>query len=299
MIVRPIIIVSPPRSGSTLLFETLALSPDLWSVGGESHRVIEGVGSLHPRARGWHSNRLGAAAADPATIRIVRRRFLTALRDRNGSRPSPSTRYLRLLEKTPRNALRIPFLRRVFPRATFVYLHREPAETMSSMLDGWRSGRYVSYPQLPGWQGLPWSFLLVPQWRSLPANDLGATVAHQWAMATSILLDDLSAVPAEQRCVVRYPDLVADPREVIARLCQQLEVRWDTTVADSLPLSSTTLDPPHPDKWRRNEDELAPMLEATAAVAARAASLAREPQRRRRRAGHRVPRGAMSSRSPI
>jgi LPS sulfotransferase NodH len=290
MIGRPIIIVSPPRSGSTLLFETLALSPDLWSVGGESHRVIEGVESLHPRTRGWHSNRLGAAAADAATIRIVRRRFRAALRDRDGSRPSPPTQYLRLLEKTPRNALRIPFLRRVFPRATFVYLHREPAETMSSMLDGWRSGRYVSYPRLPGWQGLPWSFLLVPQWRTLLAGDLAATVAHQWAMATSILLDDLSAVPTEQRCVVGYADLVADPCEVIARLCRRLGVRWDTTVADSLPLSSTTLDPPHPDKWRRNEDELAPMLEATATVAARAASVARKPEDRQRRVGNRVSR---------
>ena len=48
MIERPIIIVSPPRSGSTLLFETLSLSPDLWTVGGESHGVIEGVESAPP-----------------------------------------------------------------------------------------------------------------------------------------------------------------------------------------------------------------------------------------------------------
>jgi hypothetical protein len=209
-------------------------------------------------------------------VQVIRRRFHEALRDRDGRRPPlwpPDG--LRLLEKTPRNALRIPFLRRVFPHSTFVYLYREPAETMSSMLDGWRSGRHVSYPRLPGWRGSPWSFLLVPQWQSVAPDNLGATVAHQWAMATRILLDDLAVVPAEQRCVIRYADLVADPREVIGGLCHRLVIRWDRPIGAILPLSSTTLDPPAPDKWRRNADELEPMLEVTAAVAARADSVAR------------------------
>ena len=82
-------------------------------------------------------------------------------------------------------------------------------------------------------------------------------------------------VPAEQRCVVRYANLVADPREAIGMLCRRLGVRWDKQIGASLPLSSTTLDPPAPDKWRRNADELEPILEATAAVATRAASVAR------------------------
>src|SRR5438093_283101 len=63
MIDRPVIVVSPPRSGSSLLFETLSMSPDLWTVGGESHRIIEGVPALHPKARNWGSNRLDALDA--------------------------------------------------------------------------------------------------------------------------------------------------------------------------------------------------------------------------------------------
>ena len=125
MIVRPIVIVSPPRSGSSLLFETLSQSPDLWSVGGESHAVIERVPGLHPAQRGWHSNRLGADAADPLTVRRLRRRFHAVLHDRDGRPPPARHERLRLLEKTPRNALRIPFLRAVFPGATFLFLYRE------------------------------------------------------------------------------------------------------------------------------------------------------------------------------
>jgi hypothetical protein len=270
MITRPIIIVSPPRSGSSLLFETLSMSPDTWTVGGESHRVIEGVPRLHPRAHGWESNRLGAEDAGAGTTHLVHRRFQAAMHDRGGRRPRRLNGGLRLLEKTPRNALRIPFLRTVFPRATFVYLYREPVETMSSMLDGWRSGHHISYHRLPGWTGLPWSFLLVPQWRWLPPHDLARTVAHQWAVATSTLLDDLAALPSGQRFTVRYHDLVTEPSVVIGALCDRLGLRWDLPIEGPLPLSSTTLDPPEPGKWRRNEVELQPMLKATAGVAARA-----------------------------
>jgi hypothetical protein len=183
---------------------------------------------------------------------------------------------VRLLEKTPRNALRIPFLRRVFPGATFVYLHRDPAETMSSMLDGWRSGRHVSYPALPGWAGEPWSFLLVPGWRHLSPHDLAGTVAHQWSRTVASLLYDLAEVPDEQRCAVRYRDLVEDPPRVIGQLCEALELRWDRPMSGPMPLSSTTLDAPSPDKWRRNAAEIEPALKATAAVAARADAVATE-----------------------
>ncbi len=60
---RPVFVVSSPRSGSTLLFETLARARDLFTIGGESHRVIESVAGLHPRDRDWSSNRLVAADA--------------------------------------------------------------------------------------------------------------------------------------------------------------------------------------------------------------------------------------------
>src|SRR5207248_425512 len=52
---RPVIIVAAPRSGSTLLFETLAGSPDFFTVGGESHEVIEGIPALRPHSRGFSS----------------------------------------------------------------------------------------------------------------------------------------------------------------------------------------------------------------------------------------------------
>jgi len=36
---RPIIILGAPRSGTTVVFETLSICPNVWTIGGESHRV--------------------------------------------------------------------------------------------------------------------------------------------------------------------------------------------------------------------------------------------------------------------
>ena len=65
---RPIFIVSPPRSGSTLLFETLSAAPGIATIGGESHNLMEQVPAINPAARGWDSNRLTAADADLETL---------------------------------------------------------------------------------------------------------------------------------------------------------------------------------------------------------------------------------------
>ena len=43
---RPTFLMSVPRAGSTLLFQTLAQSPDAWTVGGESHPLFEGIPAL-------------------------------------------------------------------------------------------------------------------------------------------------------------------------------------------------------------------------------------------------------------
>lgn len=268
---RPIFIVSPPRSGSTLLFETLAKSPSVFNPGGESHGIIEGLAQLHPSARGWESNRLTADDAEPA----LEERFLAALRDRDGRTALP--RVLRMLEKTPKNALRIPFLRATFPEALFIYLYRDPKATMSSMLDAWRSGGFVTYPDLPGWEGLPWSLVLSPGWRDVRGKSLAEIVAHQWRAVAGVLLDDLEALPPESWCVASYDQLVADPRQEIERLCEFVGIGWDRDLTAPLPFARHTLSPPDPNKWQRNSAELEAMMPLVAETAERARSLFARP----------------------
>lgn len=268
---RPLFIVSPPRSGSTLLFETLAAAPGLYSPGDESHALIEGVPGLSPSAHDWESNRLLAAHAGEPAIAALRERFFRQLRDREGRLPAAGP--VRMLEKTPKNALRIPFLRTVFPQARFVFLYREPRQVLASMIDGWRSGQFQTYPRLPGWDGPAWSFLLTPGWRQLAGRPLEEIVAAQWAATMQVLLDDLAALPDGQWIGIKHGRFLADPQGEVRRICGWAGLAWDRTLGRELPLSRYTLTPPDPEKWRRHE----PATEATRArwepQAARAGAL--------------------------
>ena len=275
---RPLFLVSPPRSGSTLLFETLAQSPAAWTVGGESHGLIEGIPGLAPRQHNWGSNRLLAADATPGVVERLTDVFFLSLRDRDGTRPVAGAEGLRLVEKTPKNALRVPFLAAAFPDALFVYLYRNPRETIASIHEAWRSGRFVTYPELPDWPGPPWSLLLVPGWRELAGRPLPEIAARQWATTTDLLLGDLEALPPERWCIANYGRLVSEPQAEVERICTFLELPWDRELAAPLPPSRHTLTPPERGKWRRQADVLEPVFPLAAPAAERALEVfARRP----------------------
>jgi hypothetical protein len=270
---RPVFIVSPPRSGSSLLFRTLMQAPNSFTIGGESHALIESLPSLHPRNRGWESNRLTAADAAPEVAEELARRFKAALRDRNGRPPAAGA--VRMIEKTPKNSLRVPFLASAFPDAVFVYLHREPRETLSSMMEAWASGRFRTYPGLPDWPGPPWSLLLTPgwrEWRDLPLEDV---VARQWAATSATLISDLEALEPARVRAVSFRDFVAEPRATVQALCASLGLAWDRPLASPLPLSPSVVSAPRPDKWRSNEAAIERIWPIVAAQAARAEDFAR------------------------
>lgn len=272
---RPIFIVSPPRSGSTLLFETLAKAPGLYTIGDESHQLIEGVAGLSPSDRGYQSNRLDAGDADPAVAHTLRERFMAALRDRDGH-PPRSASALRMLEKTPKNALRVPFLAKVFPDARFIFLHRDVRQTLGSMMDGWQSGRFRMYPQLPGWEGPVWSFLLTPGWQELSGKPLGDIVAGQWGRTMDVLLGDLAALDPSRWIGVDHDAFLRDPQAQVKRLCEWAGVAWDHDLAGAnLPLSRYTLTRPDPDKWRRHAAAIEAPLAAMQATIARAEAASR------------------------
>lgn len=252
---RPIFVVCPPRSGSTLLFETLSKASGLYTIGGENYEVLEGIDALHPRNRSFESNQLGISDATDEVIEQLRQRHFHALRDRDGARPT--TMPIRMLEKTPKNALRIPFLLQVFPEAHFVLLHREPRQVISSMLEAWESGSFRTYPGLPDWPGLPWSMLLVPGWRELRGMPLRDIVAAQWTRTITALVTEIEALPREQWSVIRYDKLVQNPQHVLLETCTRHDLVWDITLPRDLPFSRNTVSAPHNFKWHERERDIA------------------------------------------
>jgi LPS sulfotransferase NodH len=265
---KPIFIVAAPRSGSTLLFETLAASSQLCTVGGEAHWLVEGIPELRPGAPGVDSNRLTAQHAMPHIADDIRKEILGRLQDHAGQKlADPGAR--RFLEKTPKNALRIPFFNRVFPDAQFVFLWRDPRENISSMMEAWRSGQWRTYPKLEGFEG-PWSLLLPSQWRAMNGKPLHEITAWQWRQTNDIVLNDLQSLPRERWTVLEYGDLVRDPAVAIAKLCEFLNMSIDATLGqrlcEPLPAARYTLTAPAVDKWRTNEAEIAMVLPSVQAT---------------------------------
>jgi len=242
---RPVFIVSSPRSGSTLLFETLMKAPGLFTVGGESHALMESIPAISPAATAGRSNRLTAADAVASTVGPLRDRFRAAVRDRDGAPPAADP--IRLLEKTPKNACASPSWPRRSRRrgsSTSIEIPADPGEHDRRLL----SGGFRTYPGLPGWPGPVWSFLLTPGWRDLAGAPLARIVARQWSATTRALLDDLAALPANRWLAVRYEAFVAAPQEEISRICRGMDLTWDRRLGASLPLAR-----PHADRARSRQ----------------------------------------------
>jgi hypothetical protein len=257
---RPVIIVAAPRSGSTLLFETLACSPAFNTLGGEAHWLVEDHAALRPGASGVESNRLTAEHATPGVAEAIRGAAEARLQGPNGAAPAVDGR---LLEKTPKNSLRIPFLDRVFPDAQYIFLWRDPRENLASIIEAWRAGRWITYPSLPGRNG-PWSLLLPPEWQQLRDAPLEQIAARQWLAANQTIADDLTRLPRERWTAVSFAEFLLDPAATVRRLCGFLGVEFDAALAQRtaapLPHSRYTNTPPAPGKWRANAAAIERML---------------------------------------
>lgn len=262
---RPVILLAAPRSGSTLLFETLARSNDFWTIGGESHAVFESIRQFNPQSGACDSNALSAADAAPEIVAQIRASFLGQLRNTQGVRfrVAPDEPAPRMLEKTPKNAVRVSLLNAVFPDALYIYLYRNPRENISSMIDAWHSGRFITYRRLPG-RRTPWSLLLPPGWQEHNASSVPQIAAFQWKAANTAILRELSRLEPNRWTAVSYGQLLQHPVETVLRLCSFCGVSADAIIAsiseDGLQPSRYTLTKPEHGKWRKNAPALLDIL---------------------------------------
>ncbi len=271
---RPIVILSAPRAGSTLLFETLAQAAGIYTIGGESHQLIESIAALRPGRGVVNSNRLTRRDATTAIVAELRQRFAGRIHDRD-QQPPGSGASVRLLEKTPKNALRVPFLLEVFPDAQFIFLQRELRANLSSMMQAWRAKGWVTYRQLPGWPGA-WSLLLPPGYERLQGKPLEEIVAWQWRVANETILDDLENVPRDRWTSLRYEDFIANPRAEAGKLLDfvglEMDARFAEYLGKPLPLSRHTQSAPDAEKWKQNEKEIERVMPQLGAIARRLAA---------------------------
>ncbi|MGH2954818.1 MAG: TIGR03032 family protein [Solirubrobacterales bacterium] len=275
---RPIFIVAPPQSGSSFLYRALGQSPSVRRLEEGERAIFDLAEELDPASRGHDSNRRTADDATPEASVRLRERLQRALSESNGSAlvadPPP-----RMLDATPRHALRVPYLDAVFGDAAFVYLYREPRDTVAGMVEAWESGSFVTYPNLPDWPGPPWSMLLVPGWRELADRPVAEIAGEQWLITTRTLLEDLERLEPQRWCVSDFAALVAEPQRELRRLCSFLGLEWEGKPVDGDPMSHVV------SPSRRTQEEHSERLQAvmprTTGLAERARDLIASPVSRR------------------
>lgn len=258
---RPIFIVSAPRAGSTLLFETLSQFPEIWSTGEENHASLENIHGLHPKDHGFESNRLDERDANEVVAKALKKAFLSKLHNRDQCYflEQPSNAHpegIRFLEKTPKNALRIPFFKAVFPDALFVYLQRDYKSNVSSLIDGWRSHQFVAYKDVPGFENRHWKFLLIPKWQQLHDRSIASIAHQQWRHSNQTIQRDLSELPNDCWMSIDYQDLILQPETVARQFAKFAELAWDDVIQarceGALPVSQLTLSAPQANKWKKH-----------------------------------------------
>lgn len=265
----PIVILGNTRSGTSVLQQALGVHPGL-------------VGWYEPRHLwqyadpGREHDEYDAADATEPVRGYVRRRFLAYQRS-EGDR--------RVVEKTPVNVLRIPYVRAILPEASYLYVVRSPWSFISSVEDKWqrpvtsrgvgRRLRSTPVRQLHHYAAkylrqqvdkrvLRRRYLSIwgPRYRGiqhdLAHEQLLTVIARQWAVPSAKAERDLAAFGDGEVLRLRYEDLVAEPIPWLERVCGHVGVELtDEMVA----FARARIDPTRQDKWHRMDPaQLAALL---------------------------------------
>ncbi len=176
-----------------------------------------------------------------------------------------------LLEKTPENCLRLPFLAALFPDARVIYLTRDSRANIHSLVEGWRQPHLFPGYRTPvavtsaGQTRGRWAFTLIPGWRDLVSSPLEVISAHQWVASNQAVLDYIDRPGALPALTIRFEDLVAAPAPTLTRVSEFLGLSPDLIPAIDGPLPEVNaVSAPSLDKWRREAEmiaRIAPIIE--------------------------------------
>ena len=266
LIEKPIFIIGCNRSGTTLLFRNLSEHPDLWSLYIEAQDVfhsqfpvdpVDGervAGPVEPRAAEavreglYHQSHNKEAFQDRPILGLIPPKYIQRPLNR-----LYKPRAIRLVEKTPANSLRIPFLVEAFPDARFIYVVRRGEAVVSSLMEGWKLWNRASEGEPFAYK--KWHYLTPPGWRQYADKPLEQICAFQWIESNRFAHQDLERLAGDRYLLVRHEDLVGDPASEYERILGFCGLReseyFDSVVSRANTRAYTTGgSAPRRDKWR-------------------------------------------------
>ena len=282
---KPIFIISPPRAGSTLLFESLTTFPGLYHLPNEGDNIwwrffpYGRAGSEPSDYVPWTSDT--SSSARPLRREIYERAVKhTLIKNKRGRRKFQyifGLKKIRYLDKTIANCFHLDFLKNAFPDTQYIFLIRDPRSSIASMIEGWPHKRMFGKPQLTAFFPRSgtltithWSYPAPPGWQSVLHKPLPEICAWSWREHVLAALNffDRTGAPVTR---VYYEDLIKDTIAVMKRLSDALNLPFSDKTRAYLknpPLSRTTVSPPNPRKWEiQNKEEITSIIPSIADLA--------------------------------
>jgi hypothetical protein len=259
----PIFLIGNYRSGTTITQNLIGLHPDIvtWYEPWTLWRYAD------PARR---HDEFDESDATERVGRYIRGRFLK-YQSRHGDR--------QVMENTPSNVLRVPFVHRIFPEAIYLFITRNPFSCISSIELKWhrtktwagllRTLADTPATQLHYYAGEFLRHMIVkkmltsrcrtiygPRYRGidqdLKDHGLLRVVARQWARGNRKARADLAKLGAGRVLWFRYEDLVADPGSVVKRIYDHCGLTCDDQIVRA---AKEMVDPGRQQKWLRLDPE--------------------------------------------
>jgi hypothetical protein len=257
----PIILFGNFRSGTTLLQELISTHPDVVS-------LYEPVGLWLYADPGRDHDEFDETDATDKVKRYVRSEFLKYQQE-HGNRI--------IVEKTPHNILRIPYVRAIFPEAHFLYIVRNPLSFVSSVELKWQKPasrkrilKRLKFTPITQWHhylkrflsqqwnnrilGRKYLSIWGPRYKGIQddrqTEDLMTVIARQWSRATRKAENDLALFEEGQVLRLKYEDFVQDPISDMERICAHCGLQMTDEMAKTV---RETVKTDRKLKWQRFE----------------------------------------------
>jgi hypothetical protein len=247
---RPIFIVGPHRSGTTLLYRILSKHPDVAYFTPLNKRLPNSPRLAHLLT--------GLIKPDyPVEAQSVWDRFKTKdvdLMDAADATAEVREWYHRLvkrvlklrgadrfLSKYPRLSLRLSWIDALFPDAIFIHMVRDWRGVVNSTLN-----RKVKREKRQG----GWFGVFVPGWRDMEGLPHEVVSARVFKLVTENL-ERASARYEGRFFKTSYEDLCKDPVPEVRRITQACDLTWGPAFEQSIPKNLKSANY----KWRENLDE--------------------------------------------
>jgi hypothetical protein len=222
---RPIFIVGPHRSGTTLLYNMTSRHPDIGYFNLANRRfssfpllshIVTRLGMpdrpmetqpIWDRFWNCENDEMGANDATPEVISWYRSTVKKVLKLRNAKR---------FLAKYPRLSLRLDWINAVFPGALFVHIIRDWRAVVNSTL----VRRHQRESKGGGWYGDR-----IPGWKEMGDLSPEIVAGRQYQYLTRILESKADSYP-DRFVKVYYTKLCRSPVETIRYIADKCDLSW-------------------------------------------------------------------------